>query len=275
MKVIKCINNNVAICLDAKNREVVAFGKGIGFKKPPYDISLSQIERTYYDVDTVYLSMINDLSSEIIEIADEIIDYARVLLNIPLRSNVVFTLADHLNFSIQRFKKHMNIKLPIVNDVEQLFENEMKVGIHARELIKKKMGIYFPKDEAAYIALHLVNSEEKEKNSGIENDEVIEQIVKLIEEEYNLEIDRNDFNYSRFVSHMHYLFKRGEDQKLIQTENEKIYQDLIKEYPKTYDVSQKVSDHLEKISKIFLTDEEKLYLMLHINRLCTREDCYR
>lgn len=33
MKVIKKINNNVAICLDSSNNELIALGKGIGFKK--------------------------------------------------------------------------------------------------------------------------------------------------------------------------------------------------------------------------------------------------
>ena len=33
MKVVKKINNNVAICLDSNNCELVAFGKGIGFPK--------------------------------------------------------------------------------------------------------------------------------------------------------------------------------------------------------------------------------------------------
>ena len=34
MKVIKSINNNVAHCYDAKGREVIVFGKGIGFTRP-------------------------------------------------------------------------------------------------------------------------------------------------------------------------------------------------------------------------------------------------
>ena len=51
MKVIKNINNNISLCLDSRNNEVVAFGKGIGFTKPPYDVPLSKIDRTFYDVD--------------------------------------------------------------------------------------------------------------------------------------------------------------------------------------------------------------------------------
>ena len=46
MKVIKNINNNISLCLDSRNNEVVAFGKGIGFTKPPYDVPLSKIDRT-------------------------------------------------------------------------------------------------------------------------------------------------------------------------------------------------------------------------------------
>ena len=32
MRAIKKINNNVAICADSNNKELIAFGKGIGFR---------------------------------------------------------------------------------------------------------------------------------------------------------------------------------------------------------------------------------------------------
>ncbi len=276
MRVIRCINNNVAICLDSGGKELVAFGKGIGFKKPPFDISLAQVERTYYDVDTSYISMINDLPKEIVDISDEIVDHARVMLDAEMNSNVIFTLADHINFCIERYRKNMNFKLPITYDIEQLFEKEVEVGRFALKLIRNRLGIYLPREEAAYIALHLINYEEKQKyNVDLSDDEVIENITHIIEEEYDMSIEREDFNYSRFVSHMNYLFKRGKHQELIKTDNSRIFQELVKNYPKTYEVSIKVSDYLDKAMHIKLTDEEKLYLILHINRLCTREDCNR
>ncbi len=33
MKVIKKINNNVALCVDNHKKELIAFGKGIGFPR--------------------------------------------------------------------------------------------------------------------------------------------------------------------------------------------------------------------------------------------------
>ncbi|MBM6842114.1 hypothetical protein H6A03_11405 [[Clostridium] spiroforme] len=35
MRVLRTINNNIVICLDNNNNEIVAFGKGIGFSKKP------------------------------------------------------------------------------------------------------------------------------------------------------------------------------------------------------------------------------------------------
>jgi beta-glucoside operon transcriptional antiterminator len=127
VKVIKNINNNVAVCQDANGKELIAFGKGIGFKVAPYEIQLGQIERTYYNVDSIYISMINDLPEEIISSADVIVNYARSKINYPISSNIVFTLADHINFSIQRFQKNIKLSLPVMYDVQQLFETEMEL----------------------------------------------------------------------------------------------------------------------------------------------------
>ena len=38
MKVIKKINNNIAIAVDGENNEVIVFAKGIGYGNIPYEI---------------------------------------------------------------------------------------------------------------------------------------------------------------------------------------------------------------------------------------------
>ena len=51
MQIFKKINNNVALARDAKGRELVVFGKGIGFPAMPYELTdLSAVQRTFYDV---------------------------------------------------------------------------------------------------------------------------------------------------------------------------------------------------------------------------------
>lgn len=274
VKVIKNINNNCAVCQDSTGREVVAFGKGIGFKKPPYEIKLSQIERTYYHVNRDYLGMINEIPEEVLRISDQIISYARSQLNHPVSSNIVFTLADHIQFCLRRHQKNMNLSLPILYDVQHLFTAEMKVGEYGLKRIREAFGLSLPKEEAAYIALHLINAQEPENSPGsLPGRQIIETVSRMIEEDFQFRINTDNFHYSRFVSHMHYLLKRGKSQHLIRGDNDAIYQTIKKDYPQVYACSERVSAYLNEVMHTTLTEEEKLYLMLHINRLCEKEDC--
>lgn len=276
MKAIKRINNNVCLCIDSKGKEIVARGRGIGFHDFPYELDVKDVERTYYDVSENYISMINDIPEDIIDIATETIDYARNILENGISSNIVFTLADHINFTIERFKKNMDIRLPIIYDIQYLYKKEMDIGKYCLKLIKNKLKAYLPDDEAAYIALHIVNAEEKEKNEKvIESEKVIDDITDIIENDFNLKIDKNGFNYSRFVSHMQYLLRRGKNKELVKSNNQKIYENLKISYPETFECSQRISKYLYSILNFELTDEECIYLILHINRLCVREDCYQ
>ena len=250
MKVIKNINNNISLCLDSRNNEVVAFGKGIGFTKPPYDVPLSKIDRTFYDVDEEQLAVLNRIPENVLEAAAEIVDLANEKMDNQFRENVVFTLADHIDFSVQRYRKNINIKLPLFYEVRQLYP--------------------------AAIALHFVNYKaQAETTPDIDYGSIIEQATGIIEQELQVTVDRDSFNYYRFVTHMHYMMKRTLDDAMIDTQNRDIFESMKKEYPSIYSCSVKVAALIEQQLKKSLSEEEILYLILHINRLCAREDCDR
>lgn len=273
MKVIKNINNNVSVCVTSSGVEVIAFGKGIGFKKPPYEIELSRIERTFYDVDEMYIRMINDIPEQMLDISAQIVDYAKNILDYPVSANMVFILADHINFAVKRARDNIQIQLPILYDIEHLFEKEMKVGKNALNLIREKAKVYLPKEEAACIALHFINREgpgSHNKNKK-RDEEIIEEITKIIERFFNTSIERDEFNYSRFAMHIRYLLRRGENNELIENENLDLFESLSQSLPEIRDCVIQISDFLERTLGYRLTDEEHMYLMLHTNRLCGRE----
>lgn len=141
MKVIKNINNNISLCLDSRNNEVVAFGKGIGFTKPPYDVPLSKIDRTFYDVDEEQLAVLKRIPEDVLEAAAEIVDLANEKMDNQFRENVVFTLADHIDFAIQRYRKNINIKLPLLYEVRQLYPGESELGRQALDILKKRLKV--------------------------------------------------------------------------------------------------------------------------------------
>jgi beta-glucoside operon transcriptional antiterminator len=81
MKIVRNINNNVSLCKDSKGREVVIFGKGVGFLKVNEEVPLSKIERTFYNVNKNYLDVIASLPENVIEVSSKIIDIANIKLN--------------------------------------------------------------------------------------------------------------------------------------------------------------------------------------------------
>ena len=271
MIVIKNINNNVSLCLDSNGREVVAFGKGIGFIKPPYEVPLERVQRTFYNIDETYLNVIVQISEEIINISTEIFDYANRRLNNCFSANVIFTIADHIQFALQREKEHINIQLPLLYEVRNLYPAEMEIGMYALEKINREFNVCLPTEEAASITLHFVVYGLKSKVSHKNEKTTMERCTEIIEHIMNITIDKKGFNYSRFLIHMHYLLDRVRNNQNIATENEKMFLELKRQYPKTY----RCALEIEKFLKVQLSDEERLYLILHINRLCVHEDCYQ
>ncbi len=234
MKVIKNINNNVSLCLDGKGREVVAFGKGIGFTKPPYEIPLSQIQRTFYDIDESYLSVMVAIPEEMLNIAAEIYDYGNRKMNNRFSPNVVFTLADHIHFAVKREKENISIKLPLFYEVRNLYPEETEIGIYALKLINKRFKILLPKEEAASITLHFVGYRLNDNpDAGKDERVILDQCTEIVERMMDIRIDKKSFNYSRFLTHLHYLLDRVKNNKIITSENEKVYEELKKQYPKT------------------------------------------
>ena len=271
MRVIKNLNNNVSLCLDSKGREVIAFGKGIGFTKPPYEIPLEKIQRTFYNIDEKYLSVMVAIPEEMIIVAAEIFDYANQKMGNRFSANVVFTLADHIQFAIKREKENISIKLPLLYEVQNLYPEEIKIGIYALRLINNRFHVHLPDEEAASITLHFVGygTENVTSNSGKNEKAIIDKCTEIVEETMGIQIDKGSFNYSRFLTHLHYLLERVRNNKSIMTENEKVYEELKKQYPRTYECALKIEEFLA----VELNDEERLYLILHINRLCAYEDC--
>lgn len=272
MKVVKNINNNVSLCMDSKGREVIAFGKGLGFIKPPYDIPLSKIERTFYSSTDMDYEGIKHISASIITTAIHIVDEVERNLNVTLMSTAALALADHINFAIQRLNQHIQLQMPIQEDVKQLYPKEMKEAYHALEIIKKELGVTLDRSEASTIALHFINNQvgvEKEKQPSSET--IITESIQIIEKEFKISINKESFNYSRYATHVDYLLRRTLTNSQIESTNNDMFETLKERYPGTYTCAIEISELFKKEMNMVLSNEETLYLMLHINRLCSRE----
>lgn len=270
MKVVKRLGNNAAIALDGNEKEVVVFGKGVGFPKVPYELEdLATIERTFYNIDGRYLEMVTNLSEEIMYASADIVEQAGLNLECELNPNLVVTLADHIQFAVEKTKKNLRIETPLAYDVIHLYPDEYELGVLALDIIEDEIHFRLPKEEAVPIALHIINAEVNEGNildaMAILN--VIGQVDNLIEEELKIEIDKESFPYSRFTMHLRYLIQRLKAGQPLEDNNGNIFNALAKEYPEAYRCCLVIKEYFEKEYVWKLTKDEVTYLLVHIIRL--------
>lgn len=155
MKIVKKINTSAALALDAAGHEVVVLGKGIGFPQMPYELTdLSKVERTFYDVDPKYLGMIAELSQPIVMACADIADQAEIELGCQLNPNLPFTLADHVQFAVERLKNGVDLTMPIAYDIRHLYPKEAALAQMALKLLYEQAGLDLPENEAVNIAMH-------------------------------------------------------------------------------------------------------------------------
>lgn len=278
MRVIKKINNNVAVCRDRKGQEIIAFGKGIGFPQMPYDIGLDKIDRTYYHIDSKYLMLLNELPEEVLQFTAEIVDKASMRLKYELNPNLVLTLSDHISFCLKRAKKGIYIQMPLAYELEQNYPEEVQLGKYTIKQMEKRFHVHLDKNEASGIAMSFINARNIEKNPDdahekkkLKYEEILDDTVRIIEEYFQIEIERNSFNFARYTSHLMYLVKRVYNEESIISENAGLYESISEEFPKVSECVEQIDRYFETKCFYSLSKEEKLYLIVHINRIISRE----
>lgn len=278
MIVIKKINNNVAVCRDNNGRELVAFSKGIGFPTMPYELTdLRKIERTFYNIGVQYLSLLNEIPYEIIQFTADELQLIQDELPCETYASLVFTLSDHIAFVIERAQKGIYVKMPSVYELELSYPHEVKAERHFVVAIRRRFRVKLPKSEVQGIVMHLINARERSKTDeaqGMEqfNEEILDETTRIIEEELHIKVQKGTFNYARFATHVQYLVDRIFEHRPIDTDNLLLYRSVQEEYTEVSDCVDKICAYYKETWKLELSEEEKLYLILHVNRVCSREE---
>lgn len=280
MLITKAINNNAVLTEDENGRELVLFGKGLGFRgAPSYIEDESAIQRSFRDVSPELYDALASLGDDVIIIASGIVDIARQELNCKLNPNLVFTIADHLQFAIERARDNKVIPNPLAEEVQFVYPREYEVGRRGVLLVKAiDEDVDFPDFEAAAIALHVVNAESLDEggsealshNMGIvvKSTEVLEAVTDIIQRTLGIQIDRCSYGYARFITHMRFLISRLMNGEVEKSRNSSLFRQATHDFSDAYTCARSIDEYLRTKHGWKCSDEELLYLMMHINRLC-------
>ena len=274
MTIEKVLNNNTIVSIDPKTKkEVILVGCGIAFnKRVGQEVDEERIEKTFIienkRVGNKLKKLINQIHDGIFELSHVIITHASKELNRNLDKQVYISLSDHIAFAIKRYKKNILVKNHFLDQIRRIHKDEYKVALWAVNLINEKLNINLPEDEAAFIALHLVNAGNSETSKeSIETTNIIKGVLNIIRYYYSVEFDEDDLNYDRLLTHLKFFAKRILNDNQHKQSDGVLLEIAEKNYPEAFDCALKIRYYIENNYDYKVIDDEVVYLTIHIHRV--------
>lgn len=272
MKIEKIINNNLVRSINEKGQHVILMGCGIGFqKKIGSTVDESKITQVYtlQDKNSKLEELLTRVPEEYIQTANEVISYAKFSLGKKLNDNIYITLTDHICFAVERFKQGIVVKNALLWEIRRFYNHEFLIAKDALQIIKRRLNIELPEDEAGFITLHLVNASMDSMDLGITTEmmHVIERILSIVKYHFKVEIDEYSLHYERFLTHLKFFVQRVFTDTEINEPDKGFLLALKEQYRNEYLCTLKVRDYMMKEYGKELTEDELIYLTVHLRRI--------
>ncbi len=274
MKVLKILNNNVVIALNDNNKEVIVVKRGIGFSKKAGDRFPKTDDLKIFVLSTEeqnqYSQLVKGINPDALDIAEKVIQYAATEKNLQLNPIIHLTLADHIDGVLTRLKQEIQLTNQLTLEIRRIYETEFDVGLYAKRKIEEKTNKTLLIDEAAFIALNIVNSlKGSTAKPAVDSATVlqfIQDIFTIVEKYFKRTYEEDSIAYIRFMRHLKFLcYRVYEDREY--TDDPLAYETLSKAYPESSKCVSQINRALELKYKKSLTDEEKSYLTIYVEKL--------
>ena len=95
---------------------------------------------------------------------------------------------------------------------------------------------------------------------------ILDRATQIIEKHVGQPLDHSSYAYVRFVAHMRFLIRRLKQGGSKRTENSSLFYQAAKDFPDAY-ACRDINEYLSDAYGWSCSDEELLYLMMHVNRL--------
>lgn len=273
-RISKVLNHNAVLAVSAEdNTEYLIMGKGLGFgKKVSERIETTENDRIYTLAQQTGRGAAKELaktiSPEYLEITNELLDSAEEVFG-KLDRNILFPLADHIEFAVKRIYQHEEISNPLTGDIRVLFHMEYKAAEKLSEILKNRMDITIHEDEIGYVALHIHSAAcDSNVSEAMQTAAAVRKCITFLEESMGRSISVMSLSYNRMMNHIRYMVFRtlkGEHLKL----NMNDYMAI--RYPESYEIARQVCEQLGKELHHELEEVEIGYLAMHIERICESE----
>lgn len=274
VKIHKIINNNVVMFIDENGNEVVAMGRGIAYKKKIGDmLDEALFDKCFYQADKDFndrfKQIVSCIPTEYIELANDIIQFAKISTNKKFSDSLYISLSDHIYSSVNRFLEGIQLKNPMLWEIKRFYEPEYEVALKAMEMIEERCKVKLPEDEAGFITIHIVDAELD--NCTIDDvyeiTKVIQDIHNIVRYFFRIEFDTKSIHYYRFITHIRFFAQRLITKTTyVDDQDDSLFNILKEKYKNSYKCVLKIEEYIKKNFDYEISNDEKLYLIVHIER---------
>jgi len=276
MKIAKVYNNNVISAFNEKNEELVVMGRGLAFQKKPGDsVDEDKIEKIFAlknnDMSEKFKTLLYEVPIEYMEVTEDIIKIAKSRLGRNLNDSIYISLTDHIHFAVERNQKGYDIKNALLWEIKRFYKQEFVIGLEALKIIQEKLGVLLPEDEASFIAMHIVNAELNQEMPNVANiTKVMQDILNIVKYHFKMDFDEESLNYFRFITHLKFFAQRLYSKTYIEDDDPFLFETVREKHKAAFECTEKINEYIKNQFDYSLTNNEKLYLIIHIQRVVNR-----
>ncbi|KXT77102.1 Beta-glucoside bgl operon antiterminator, BglG family [Streptococcus sp. DD11] len=271
MLISKVLNNNVVIS-EEEQEEVILMGRGLAFGRKAGDEIPDQLIEKKYVLSQNKRQLLLELPPEIMEMADEVISFAREKLQKRMKDSAFLSMADHMHGVVLRLEDELYLKNFLTWDIKRFFPAEFEVGRYASGLLSNYLGRELPDDEAAFMALTLVNAE-LDSGAGAARDltMLMEEILTIVKYSLEISLDEENIYVERFMTHLKFFCERVlTDSGHRDLGDNEMFEMLKVKYPLAYETTRRIAEFLKQTRDYDTSDDEQLYLTIHLSRMKRR-----
>ena len=275
MRIHKIINHNIVISQDESGNEIILMGRGIAYQKKKNDVIVEALieKRFHLEKEVIsdnFIELLREIPEDVINVTHEVIEYIKDSMSRQINNRIYLTLLDHINYAVVRYLQGIQFNSMLLVEIKQLYKEEIKVAQEARLIINQRLMVNLPEDEAAFIALHIVNAQlELDITEITQVTTLINEILNIVRYHFKIKLDETSLDYDRFITHLKFFARRLLRSQTKTADDVALYEIVKERYPNEHKCVEIIEAHIKKVHDQELSLSEKLYLMMHLTRMNT------
>lgn len=274
MRIKKIYNNNAIMVEDHVGNEVILVGKGLSYGKQKGDQLDPMLAEKKFElkkeINNRFEELVTSIPLDYILLSEEIVAHIKQESTKLIDDSIYITLTDHIVTMIERIRQGIDFDSLMLINVKSLYKEEYSIALSAVERIRSHLGITIGREEANFIALHIVNAESN--FNMLQNYtiiEIIDVIRSIVDKHFMIEQEEN-LAYDRFLTHCRFFVQQIVNSDYVRNDalsNSAMLKTMKKAYPAQYVCVEEISSFLKRKYGYFTSHEEEFYLLIHVIRL--------